>query len=141
MTTCPKCGAELDNMSPTCPACLSGPTPTGSHNTAQGRTAPPSRGPTLGSPTKTTSNPERVADPTHCKYITVESPNGQIVPILFHAALQHRDAVPDGLRPVSAGYVMIYDNCVVIPQNIDSTTLNLGPKKQDLSLIKQLLNQ
>jgi hypothetical protein len=78
--------------------------------------------------------------PTHCKYITVESPAGEILPILFHHKLQHRDAVPEGLRPVSAGFVMILGGHLVIPA-IDSTTLNLGPKPNDEQLLNALLNQ
>ena len=73
------------------------------------------------------------------KYITVESPSGKIVPILFPTALSHKDALPDGLRPVSAGFVVLYQGTIAFT-DIGSDTLNLNPKPADQALIRTLLN-
>jgi hypothetical protein len=78
-------------------------------------------------------------EPTHSKYVVVADCTGKKHCILFHHSLTHSRAVPFGMTPISAGYVMVWKGRIVIPY-IASMTLDLGPNPGDQHLIAALIN-
>lgn len=77
--------------------------------------------------------------PSPSKYIIVGDAAGNEHAILFHHKLQHNTMVPANMVPVSAGFVMVLSGIMIIP-DIDSTTLNLGPRPQDKQILSKLIN-
>ncbi|HOC56634.1 MAG TPA: hypothetical protein PKI20_13510 [Verrucomicrobiota bacterium] len=73
------------------------------------------------------------------KYIIVKSPSGEELPILFPAAIQHRNAVPKDLEVISAGFVMIFDGTLAF-SDIGSDSLSVEPRPEDRALIEAMLN-
>lgn len=76
--------------------------------------------------------------PRMLKYIILEAPDGTESVLLFSRSLQHRDALPESLRPISAGFVILYDQKISVPK-IGSDTLRLDPRPQDHQIISALL--
>jgi hypothetical protein len=73
------------------------------------------------------------------KYIMVECPNGCAPqPIVFPSFICHADALPRGVAPVSAGFLMVYDDRLVVP-DIGSESLGLSPRPGDLDLLRECL--
>ena len=77
--------------------------------------------------------------PSHCKYITVQTENGDICPILFDKHLQHKSMLPPAVTVLSAGFVMVLGATILVLP-IHSESLNIGPRPEDQQLISQFLN-
>jgi hypothetical protein len=74
------------------------------------------------------------------KFVVVVNYDGREHPIVFSRALQHNSILPQGMKPVSAGFVLVHDGIIRVLENFDSTTLNLGPRPQDQALLKSFLS-
>lgn len=73
------------------------------------------------------------------KYITIESPaGGPPWPVVFPSFIAHADALPRGSTAVSAGFLMIYDDRLAVP-DVGSESLGLSPRPGDLDLIRECL--
>jgi hypothetical protein len=73
--------------------------------------------------------------PVQWKYIVVADPHGVERVILFDPAFTHEEMVPCCCAAVGAGFVMIYEGNLVVPE-IPSETLRLGPRKEDRGMIE-----
>jgi hypothetical protein len=91
-------------------------------------------------PTSTPQPSRAERDPNPCKYIILRDQANRLLPVVFAGRIEHAAMVPEGHHVVSAGFVLILDGHLVIP-DIDSESLQVGPRPQDKFLIQQLLNQ
>lgn len=81
-----------------------------------------------------------VRDPIR-KYVILRDPvTGDEHPIIFSRQIQHSTMVPPGMRPVSAGFILIWNGRVQIPESFDSESLHLGPRPQDKDIITNFLS-
>ena len=66
----------------------------------------------------------------YAKYIILRDLTGREIVAMFDGSIPHSDMVPGGMTPVSAGFVMISGDQVIIPE-IGSDSLGLNPLPGD----------
>lgn len=75
---------------------------------------------------------------TLLKYLIMQDPHGALHPVVFDSCITHAEAAPRGLRALSAGFLVVYDDHLAIP-DIGSESLGLSPRPGDLDLLRVFL--
>lgn len=83
---------------------------------------------------------ERPSGDVMRKYVVVAGADGREEVLLFSCGIEHRAAVPAGMRAVSAGFALLYEGGVVVPA-IGSESLGLEPAAGDRERVKRLVGR
>ncbi len=75
----------------------------------------------------------------YAKYIILRDLTGREIVAMFDGSIPHSDMVPGGMTPVSAGFVMISGDQVIIPE-IGSDSLGLNPLPGDKPRLAAFIN-
>ena len=75
----------------------------------------------------------------YAKYLILRDVAGSKHVAMFDGAIEHRAMVPAGMTPLSAGFVMISGDQIIIPA-IGSDTLGLEPRPGDKQRLAAFLN-
>ena len=80
------------------------------------------------------------AAPKLAKYTIVAWERGGLeLPIVFSRDIPHRNMVPMGMTPISAGFVITHKGRVTVP-GIGSETLKLDPRPRDREILANFLS-